>query len=219
MWSKTGTQSPRSSFLSYQSKLSLLHLLLPFSFILKVCREISSENSPDFFQSYPKVSLTLPFFAWAMSHTKSFFFHVSRNPFWNSFLYKHKIIIARNHRLRHLSWFSNTLVKTIFIPIQCKSEEYVFACNSPFFFAHFRAEVNVLWLICAFWICQASWIAKCRMKEGKGLVNTQQHLQQLYFATALNQLKAAELLTFACLDFKHIGCPKIYTYDLQMSEL
>ena len=57
------------------------------------------------------------------------------------------------------------------------------------------------------------------MKEGKGLVNTQQHLQQLYFATALNQLKAAELLTFACLDFKHIGCPKIYTYDLQMSEL
>ena len=55
------------------------------------------------------------------------------------------------------------------------------------------------------------------MKEGKGLVNTQQHLQQLYFATALNQLKAAELLTFACLDFKHIGCPKIYTYDLQNS--
>ena len=54
--------------------------------------------------------------------------------------------------------------------------------------------------------------------EGRQQGACQQHLQQLYFATALNQLKAAELLTFACLDFKHIGCPKIYTYDLQMSE-
>ena len=81
MWSKTGTQSPRSSFLSYQSKLSLLHLLLPFSFILKVCREISSENSPDFFQSYPKMSLTLPFFLLELCHIQNpFFFSRSKKP-------------------------------------------------------------------------------------------------------------------------------------------
>ena len=92
MWSKTGTQSPRSSFLSYQSKLSLLHLLLPFSFILKVCREISSENSPDFFQSYPKMSLTLPFFCLSYVTYKILFFSRFKKPILKLFS-----IQAQNH--------------------------------------------------------------------------------------------------------------------------
>ena len=154
-----------------------------------------------------------------MSHTKSFFFFTFQETYFETLFYTNT----------KLSW-QETIDWDIWVDFQTLlSKQYLFLFNAnlkstflhatALFFAHFRAEVNVLWLICAFWICQASWIAKCRMKEGKGLVNTQQHLQQLYFATALNQLKAAELLTFACLDFKHIGCPKIYTYDLQMSEL
>ena len=51
----------------------------------------------------------------------------------------------------------------------------------------------------------------CKAKKGA--------CQQLYFAwlCSFESIKKQHRVTFGVLDFKHIGCPKIYTYDLQNS--